>query len=147
MGLHQMQVALLVPDDSLLLLWHIKNLICLAKRDIFHLGLALPSNIWWSLILLWASWQSRPNGARPNGARSNDFRPNDLEPFLGTSETFNSNEKKFVCRHFFGPFCQESDEMFGANFGKMIENRRLFSSARVGTSRCFSSRARTSFWL
>ena len=35
-----MQIALLVPDDSLL---RIKNFICLAKGDIFHLGLMLKS--------------------------------------------------------------------------------------------------------
>ena len=39
-----MQMALLVPDDSLLHFWQIKNIICIAQRNIFHLGWVLPSN-------------------------------------------------------------------------------------------------------
>ena len=37
--LNQMQMALLVPDDSLL-----KNIYSFAKWDVFHLGYVLPSN-------------------------------------------------------------------------------------------------------
>ena len=38
MRLHQLQMAQLVPDDSLTCFWHIKNIFCAAKCDIFHEG-------------------------------------------------------------------------------------------------------------
>ena len=52
MRLHQMQMALLVPDDSLLCFWCIKNITCFAKCEIFHLGQVLPSNNLFAHFLL-----------------------------------------------------------------------------------------------
>ena len=50
MELHQLQLALLVPDDSLLRFFRTRNKFYRAKRGIFHLGWVLPSNIGWHLI-------------------------------------------------------------------------------------------------
>ena len=44
MKLHLMQMALPVPDDSLLCFSAHKNVFYFAKSDIFHLGYVLPSN-------------------------------------------------------------------------------------------------------
>ena len=38
MRLHQLQMALMVPDDSLPCLLHLKNIFCAPKHDIFQLG-------------------------------------------------------------------------------------------------------------
>ena len=64
MRLHQLQMALLVPDDSLLCFWSIKNIFCFAKRNIFHGWYVVPSiNVFTfngaSLVpfYLWRLWQ------------------------------------------------------------------------------------------
>ena len=44
MRLYQLQMALLVLDDSLPGFRHLKNIFCLEKRDTFHHGLVAPSN-------------------------------------------------------------------------------------------------------
>ena len=59
--LHQVLMALLVPDDSLVHFWHIIHILCYAKCDIFQLGWVLPSVI---ALFHWNSVSSKNNQSK-----------------------------------------------------------------------------------